>query len=807
MKKFPMLLKLIICLIGLFQNKVNAQTENLDPIQEQLYWMPDLLQSNFSGLHELAQFHGFALNWVPRGLVNSKGNFINGINWGSNLNGWDPNFTYAGMYGEFKTLGHNTPYGISAFGLSEAAGNNFISSDAALFSKSKSVSYRLSNANTLQEFRANWHSGVLKNGYWINIASTFQKTPTGYLVNGFKDRKSMLFSLKKNLSDKHQFGLNFWWSPVTQSKRAPTVQEAFTLSQDPLYNPSWGWLNGQAFYANTKKSNAPVLSLHYTFNSNKGNNIQIHFGTVWGTQSSTQLDWAKAADPRPDYYKYLPSFAGDSLLKKRLLNWFAIHPELLQVQFDPLVLKNLSSTNGAAKYIINERIQRLQLFRLSMTSSYSLGYSIYWHAGWWMHWDKIGYRNQIANLLGGRFYYNYNTWVNEDGLATAYQHDMILPDRKIKLGEAWGPYYFLMNQQLLAWTSLIGSTRFVEWGLGMQMGADLIQRKGMNQNGLFPSSSKGLSAVSFFPTNQYQFYIRYKFNGRWYATTRFFQGWKAPDAAELFADAANHDIRNPFLFPLIQVGAEIKVQYMGSNIKASATFFAQSNQNERQFNLFYHDYYNAFVRASLGQMKTMHQGIEIYVESNWSSPIQFSLANSIGWYNITNRPLYEIRLADNLYKVESGRLLLNHFPATAYPQSVQAFTLHYQPRFSMRFSYTMVYSSRRAISHDLFRRNSWVKEHNTMDQAWESMYLPVWAPNQWVSNLFLSKSFQVKSSKRNTTLRLTASIRNLWNELIPSLIFEQSRYDYKNFELEKFPAKYLYDPGRTYTLGIQLVEL
>ena len=62
-----------------------------------------------------------------------------------------------------------------------------------------------------------------------------------------------------------------------------------------------------------------------------------------------------------------------------------------------------------------------------------------------------------------------------------------------------------------------------------------------------------------------------------------------------------------------------------------------------------------------------------------------------------------------------------------------------------------------------------------------------------------------QNSKIN--LRLTSSIRNLLNASIPSLIFEQSRYDYKNFSLQKFPPKYIYDLGRTYTIGLQVSML
>lgn len=789
-----------------------AQIENADALPKQfdgmgeslIYWTPNLLQANQAGLSEMAQFHGFALNWVPRGMARNRGNQINGIDWRTNLNGWDPSFSYAGLYGGFKAIDLNTPYGMNAYGLSGGAGNQFMSSNAALFTKATSVSARISNATTMQELRLQWHSGGLKNGYWINVEAILQKTPLGFLANGLKDRQGFSLSLAKTISTKQQLGLTFWWSPVVQGKRAPTVQEMYTLTKDPLYNPSWGWLDGQAFYANTKKSNAPVMSMHYTIRTKKENTIQFNLGVVLGRQSTTQLDWSKASDPRPDYYKYLPSFAADEPLKNKLLNWYTQHPESVQIQFDQLKQKNSSNVNGAAQYVINEQVQQLRLIRFAALSNYAISPTSKWQLGLAIHSDQIEYSNQIANLLGGKFYYNYNSWVNDEGLATAFQNDVLFPDRKIKEGDTWGAQYKLTNQHVSAWTGITGATPLVEWGLGTQMGFDQMQRNGLNQNGLYPNLSKGKSQFALFPSAQYQLYIRYKFNGRWYLTTRLYQEWEAPDASDLYADPANHALHNPFLLPLIHLGTEIKVQFMGSLIKANAVYFAQSNRNERQYKMFYHDHFNAFVRASIGQMQTLHHGIESYIESNWTSPIQFSMGNSYGWYTITNEPVYEIRLADNRYKVQSGRLLLKDFPATAYPQSVQAFTINYQPSYSLRISYTTVFASRRAISLDLFRRSDWVKEHSPSNTEWEAMQQPFFTSNQWVSNLFISKSFNLQSNNHKMILRLTSSIRNLLNAAIPSLVFEQSRYDYKNFKTQKFPAKYIYDLGRTYTVGLQL---
>ena len=443
---------IITCCLSISIAPLFAQIENADALPKQfdalgessIYWTPNLLQSNNAGLQDMARFHGFALNWLPRGLINHKINQINGIDWRTNLNGWDPNLSYAGLYAGFKTIDMNST-----------------SSNASLFTKIKSVSSSLSNATTMQEIRLQWHTGLIKKSYWINVDAVVQKTPLGYLANGLKNRQGILFSIEKSIATNQQFGFSFWWSPVEQGKRAPTVQEVYTLTNNNLYNPSWGWLDGKPFYANTKKSNAPVMSLHYDIRTKKENLIQFNLGLVLGTQSSTQLDWSKAADPRPDYYKYLPSYAIDEQLKKNLLIWYAIHPEYFQIQFDQLKAKNIASANGAAKYIINEQVQQLQLIRFSAILNQTISPNSKWHLGLAIHSDQIGYSNQVANLLGAKYYLNYNSWVDDDGLATAFQNDLQFPDRKIKEGDSWGSNYNLNNQKIYAWTALNGATSFL----------------------------------------------------------------------------------------------------------------------------------------------------------------------------------------------------------------------------------------------------------------------------------------------------------------------------------------------------------
>ena len=79
--------------------------------------------------------------------------------------------------------------------------------------------------------------------------------------------------------------------------------------------------------------------------------------------------------------------------------------------------------------------------------------------------------------------------------------------------------------------------------------------------------------------------------------------------------------------------------------------------------------------------------------------------------------------------------------------------------------------------------------------------------DQLVCNAFISKFFQWRSNKKHDKIQkgsLSLSVRNIFNEFIPILAFEQTRFDYIHFKSEKFPPKYLMDGGVSYSLRIQL---
>ena len=807
------LIRVVLIFLFLFLEATSAYSQTEDELNKQwVYdenertynWVPTLLKANRNVISSLSQFNGFVFNWIPRGQPYNSSTIINGINWDSNLNGWNASFSYTGMFKIFhsKQTDENLEY--SNEGYSQNYRTSYLSSSANLFKRGWAAHTGFSNASYINEAHVQYSTGKMHNNLSIAAFLVFQNTPKGYLPNGFKEIRGASFSIDKLFKNNHSLGFTLWWNQANQGKRSPSVLETYTLSHLRNYNPSWGWSEGQAYFPNHKQNNLPVLSFRYEKSWQDKALFQMNLGLAFGEQSSSQLDWTSAADPRPDYYRYLPSYSKDSNISRQLTKWFESNPQALQINFDRIQKINKASVSKRSFYIINENRSNIQLARGS--AMYSFQINNYWTAntGLQAAKDQIHYYNIVENLLGGQFYYNYNGWVIDDALVNSFQNNLKNPDQKIKEGERWGPDFRLESLHTMGWLQLKKTSPRWEFSSGLNYANDFFQRKGFNQNGLFAANSLGTSSIFSFPSLGIKGQVLYKFSGRFYARSIFFNQQFAPNSSAVFLDPSLHAFQTPFLLPLVKNGIDLTLYFRGVDTKIMLSAYFQKVKNDAEKKFFYHDKYNSFVYGITGQKESIYQGLESSIETVLFNIIQLEMSLNVGHYFISNNPLYEILLANDMYKVESGLLRLKYLPASTSPEISEAISVQMQPTYSSRIILTGVYAAKRAISYDYYRRSALVLDPIATQPLYTSIHDVTYLPNQFVLNAAISKSFEIKYGKTKFPIYCNFSIKNILNTLIPVLVFEQSRFDYFNLNPNKFPLKYLYDQGVTYAVGIQL---
>ena len=448
-------------------------------------WMPTLLNSGHSVIYQLSSFAGYPFGWTPRGQQYGATTYINGINWQSKNAGWNSAMTYSGLYKLFRQEDFSEQYGYVQKGVASESGANYLSSSAIPFRKSIQYGIRFSSNFQVTENFINYSSGKIKQHWYIHSLIVFQNSTLGVLPIGYKKLNGAAVSIDKSLKQGQKFGISFWWNQSSQGRQSPAVTEAFLLSGNSNYNPNWGWFHGIAMYPSTKENNVPVALVHYDKQLKDRVFFNVSIGYAWGFQKKSQLDWTQTKDPRPDYYKYLPSYSKDSLLQKSWTSWLLLNPNKLQVDFDELEQINKSSASGRSYYIINSTVIRSTLFRVA--SNLQHFYNAHW--SWDIHtsiaMDKSHYYSQLRNLLGGKFYYNYNSWVNDDGVSNSFENNISNPNQKITQGAIWGPNYWITNFSASISAQVKLQEPRYESSFSLISNNDQFMREGVNKNGLF----------------------------------------------------------------------------------------------------------------------------------------------------------------------------------------------------------------------------------------------------------------------------------------------------------------------------------
>ena len=761
-------------------------------VQEEEEWVPSMLQSNSNTYMKLMQYGGYGIGWKYRGLNDPAMLVLNGISWDSKSLGITLYNAMSGVNSLSKTVSiQNFP-----------SFTHYATINASTNSKQITFTSRIQPFNGRQFNQVFWSSGLRKQSWATLLKLQEEKTFIQDPALGKRSLLGFAWSVEKNFSNHASLGVTFWYNDIQQTKQSPSVLEAIQLSGNRNYHPGWGWYSGQLLFPNARQSNLPMAQIQYSTNPNAKHFLQISWGLAKGKQSEDALEWNATKDPRPDYYKYLPSYYRDSLLQQKIKTAFQENPYLLQLDFDQMRKINQSSKDGRAYYIISREFSKISVVHQAIKYRYDWNDRMQILLNYNTAFYRIEKSNRIENLLGGKYYLNYNNWVNDDGV-DVFQFDLKVPDQKLIEKESWGAHYAIRNfdQQI----GFVGTAQFSKWEylFGAGYGLRLFQREGFNQNGLYPSHSLGKSIWYTFPALYLQWQTTYKHSPRLYIDLNVISRQQVPNWNEAFVNIALQDKLSDFLLPLKHDGIDLGIHFLGIHFRTDWHLYHYWQKNTKGNTSFYHDYYNAFVQGSYGLLHTNSFGFEGAVESSFSSLFNFQLAFSWGKSSIINNPIYSIQLLNNGYPLESGNLHLQHLPASSSPQIVLATGINAQLSNTFRLGFTTQIGLDRYMELDFFRR-AFLWETKYKEQYSTGKEYPLnQLPRGFVGNLFCNKNFQFKTAHFQHRIKLFIQVNNIFNVVVPILAFEQTRFDYKNFQLDKFAPRYIL--GRPMNGSLQLI--
>ena len=171
------------------------------------------------------------------------------------------------------------------------------------------------NRNYKARVNATYSSGLMDNGWAVTAQVAYRFSPyidaKGILGEGIKYYSLGYFLTAEKIWEKGRLKLITFGAPTERGQNAAVTQEVYDLTGSNNYNPYWGYQNGKVRNSRIVKSYDPTGIVAAEFKISENQKIKAAIGYHYSMYSNSALNFYNAPDPRPDYYRNLPSAMWD----------------------------------------------------------------------------------------------------------------------------------------------------------------------------------------------------------------------------------------------------------------------------------------------------------------------------------------------------------------------------------------------------------------------------------------------------------------------------------------------------------------
>ena len=541
-------------------------------------------------------------------------------------------------------------------------------------------------------FMVNYASGVLDNGWSYAINASARIGGNDWIEGVFYRNFALYAGAEKRIGDEHRIALIAFATLGERGAQNASTQEVYDLMKDNMYNSNWGYQNGKVRNARVRKTFEPVIALRYLYTPSDSFEASATLLYRTGFNGYTALDWYDAPDPRPDYYRNLPSyfFMDDSEYNRSnvikygeaLEMWrpgVASNANYQHINWDRLYNVNYNSPDGRSKYAQEQRHVDQNDINLSGSIKWNLTELFTVTAGINGKINRTRNYKKIADLLGGQYYLNVDQFAERDFASNAalIQNDLDYflehgEAEKIGLGDSYGYDYLAQIRRANLW----GNGTFNKGNLSVTLSAALgyegFWREGLVRKGLFAGldddgkeifyngvlltsydskgnviSSKGKSEVSNFLTGSAKLLASYTLSGghRFSASFGYFSD--APTFNQAFVSARTRNSLVDGLCNSKTVSGDLSYQLSTGGYNLRATAYYTKIMDQTDVMSFYDDSQQSFTNFAMTGIDQRHVGIEFGAKMPlFVSGLTASAVLSLGEFVYTSNP-HMIQTVDN----------------------------------------------------------------------------------------------------------------------------------------------------------------
>lgn len=707
--------------------------------------------------------------------------------------------------------------GSSDFGFGSIGGAVNVSTRPSLFGRGGRITYSLSNRSYNHRAMYTYSTGMMSNGWAVTLSGSKRWGGNGYALGQFYDAYGYFLGIEKRFNLRHSLILTALAAPTERGVASASTQEAYDLAGTNYYNPNVGLQNGRWRNARVRDSHEPIIQLQHEF---KGENLTLLTGVGYrfGFNGYSALNWHNAPDPRPDYYRNLPSYYSymtenpDPYLEDYYREAWASDPNVRYINWDRLYdinqhnYEKVYDANGnllaeglRSEYVLEDRRNDQRQFNATSVANVLLNDRMKLDLGINYRYNLTRNFNVIKDLLGGEFWYDIDKFSERDfpDDPDKAQLDLNNPDRIVKEGDIYSHNYNSFTQIAEFWGNYSFVTHYLDGYVGLKGSWTNVYRDGKQKRGLFPENSYGKSKSLHFIDYGVKAGVMGKISGRHFLQLNAAYLTKAPYFNSLFVSPRtnNYSVENPTSEKIFSGDFSYILRH--PSIKGRLTFFYTRFMDGMQNRSFYDDAYRAFSNIVLTNIDRSHMGVELGLEAKLLPSLTATAVFTYANYIYANDPDYIQTVDNSRALLESDRVYWRGFHVAGTPQMAANFSLNYQTSFGMYLGVDFNYFDRSYIDLNPKLRTDRARAELDPKFIRQERF-----PSVFTMDANLGYSWRIRNSHY---LRINLTITNLLNNKTgKSGGYEQSRIRQTSEGqiMRPFDSRYYYMIGTNFFLNI-----
>lgn len=559
-------------------------------------------------------------------------------------------FSY-GMIGGLNDATRNKE-GASAFehnnfSFSPIGGSSNINMRASQYAAGHKASLVGCNRNYLARAMYTYSTGLMDNGWAFTGSASYRWANEGVIEGTFYNSFAYFLAAEKKINDKHSISIATWGSPTERAQQGAATEEAYWLAGSHYYNPNWGYQNGKKRNARVVNSYEPSLLLTWDYKINDKAKLTTSLFGKYSMYSTSALGWnGNAADPRPNYYKNLPSSAYDvwdleyTPSESELNNYMQLYNHWQeskanrQINWDYMYYANqqANAIGGECLYYVERRHNDQLAVNLSSVLNIDYNRNNKGTFGVQLGTTKGMHYKTMDDLLGAEKYTDIDKFsVGDFGINSDYvQNDVDNPNRQIREDDKFGYDYDLNVNKASLFYQHQTELRDGIFYFGANIEGTTMERYGHMRNGRAQLFSKGSSGTAYFLGGGAKLGIIGRANANTTITLGVSFENRAPIAYNSFIAPR---MRNDFVQGLQNENIfshEISFKSVMGPVTAKILGYFALFTNCTEQSAFYNDMQSQFTYLTMTDVKKAHYGLEASIVWNVTSALSFNAVASVG---------------------------------------------------------------------------------------------------------------------------------------------------------------------------------